>query len=486
MKTKNWGYLFVAAILLVISGCAGDETTIIQSSEATGIVTGKVVDSATLQPIANADVVLLANGEKFSTKSSASTDPDLAGTFVFRGLSATDPYSAGHTLKILASGYALVEKRFQISQSSDNTPVTNALGDIPLGKGFDLSVLVSDFGTPVPGVTVMASSYYGTTSPKIIAVTDSNGVALLQGLNQETSYVISSAPVYDGLGALEYVSSSAGTYTYQSAASTVLSLPLVRANGNDAIEIVASNFLGEDNNYYSSLSMTPDQEVKIVFNYPVTLSEAVSATYVNDQVPDTDATYGAVLTVPTVSGTLDSTGTILTITNSAAYLKNQEYFFGGAVSGQSQTFSLSSLLNDHFSTDRAYVADNTATGLDSLTALKADNFNGTTGLTATTNPAGVYALFPERISGSFRVISTTTGTTTTPANDYLQSIGFQSGSVLYASNAGGADNAVVYAVPLYIYLADNGAAEVNEVTILFDVEDIEGNLFSKMVTLPIQ
>lgn len=486
----GWVQILIMAVVVMLAGCGDQETTVVlTSADGTGIVTGRIVEGATLQPVKNAEVVLLANGEKSTTQSSASDDPDLTGTFVFRGVSATAAYSYGHTLKISAPGFATTQKSVLISASTDTSPMTTSLGDIALGQGFDLTVIATDNGIPVPGITITASnsiSAFGLT-----AITDSNGVAVVRGLNQESTYVITNAPFYAGNGVLQYAASSLGWQNYSWLNGRSVSLPLQRAAWNEDIAIIDSNLLGQSGNFYDpnlpdQEAITPDQTIKIVFNYSVTLAEPVTASFRNDLVDSSDPDFGKVVAVPTVAGFLDATGTILTITNSAPYLTNQSYVLSGMVTAEvnsrPQLFSLSSLVPD-----RIYVADTDATGLNPLATLHADNFNGTSDLTASTSPAQVYIEFPEKVYGTYLVVSTQTGTTTAMVNNGSRTFNFTAGDAVYAANYGGYDPAVVFRVPLDgIYLADNSAAEASTVTVMVAVTDAEGNNFNRTVTLPVQ
>lgn len=490
--------IVMGVFLLMVAGCGGQDTTVtMATATANGIVTGKVVDSSTLQPVKNADVVLIANGVKISTKSNASDDPDVAGAFVFTGISATSTNGSGHTLRISAPGFATTLMNIAVAGSADNTPVTTSLGNISLGKGVDLTVIATDQGTPVAGVTINASqNWYSNLS--ITAVTDADGKAVLKGLCQDAQYMVTSAPFYDGNGNLKYVTSPNNYISYNPNSDRTVSLALVRVGRNDAIQIVASNLLPDGTSYqnyypypYNQRVITPDGVIKLVFNYPVTLSGTVTATYVNDQVASTDPNYGKVIPVTTVSASLDQTGTILTITNSAPYLKGQTYTFNGTVTAvvnsQVQTFSLNGVPFNPYFNNNVYIADNTVTGLTPLSALKADNFNGRTGATATTVPSTVYVEFPEKVYGTYSVLSTRSGNATTPINGATVTFGFADGSVVYAANFGGADSATVFRLPIYsVYLPDNSATNINEVTIFINATDAEGNNFSKTVTLPVQ
>lgn len=496
---RGLALVMFTALFMMLTGCGSEGTTVNSTTDsASGIVTGRVIDSSTLQPVKNADVDLLANGVKMTAKSSASADPDLAGTFVFNSVSPT-AHSFGHTLKITAPGFATMQRIIDVVGSSNNTPSTTSLGNIALGKGFDLTVIATDDGTPIAGVTINASTNWAY-DPGITAVTDANGAAILKGLNQEITYGITSAPVYDGAGLLKYVSTSLNQNNYSSLSGQTVSLPLVSATRHDNIQIVGSNLLGDGTVNYSypyrpnQSVITPDGVIKIVFNYPVTLAAAVTATYVNNLVPSTDPGYGDVISVPTISASLDQTGTILTIVNAVPYQKNQSYTFNGTLTAEvnslTQFFSLSSVPSNPFFASSVYVTDNTATGLSPLTLIKADNFNATTGATATTVPESVSLEFPEKVYGTYRVLTTKSGGVTTVVDAAAVSFGFANGTIEYAVNSGGADNAVVFRVPTYLTywlsLADNSAANVNEVTINFNVTDAEGNNFSKTVTLPVQ
>ncbi|ACM18463.1 hypothetical protein Geob_0089 [Geotalea daltonii FRC-32] len=484
--------LVLVTVVALLPGCGSDTNVYTSTGAKTGIVTGRVVDSSTMQPIANADVTLVANGEKMAGKTSASSDPDLAGTFVFTGVSSTAPYVSSHTLKISASGYATMQMGLIVSSSADNAPTTTSLGNISLAKGFDLTVVATDEGTPVAGVTISAAS----SGVPITAVTDAGGKAILKGLSQEASYTIASAPFYDNNGALKYLST---TTSYTASSSHTLSMSLIPANSTSDINIVGSNLLRDGSkNYYSYPStynhrvILPESVIKLVFNYPVTLSGAITASYLNDQVASSDPDYRKIINVPTISAALDETGTILTITNSAPYLKNQTYIFNGTVTAVinsvSRSLSLSevSASNPYFS-NKVYVADNSSTGLSSTTAVKADNFNGTTGTTGTTQPNQVWLVFPEKVYGTYSIIATRISSSGSWPNSSPVSFGFADGDVTYAENSGGADQASLFKLRVSgLTLADNTGSNINEVTIDLKATDAEGNVLNRTLTLPVQ
>jgi len=486
--------VLVVVLVLTCGGCGSNDQSVLQANtEPNAIVTGRVIDSSTRQPVGGAEVTLLCNGKKLSATSNNSSDPDLAGAFAFYGVVPTTSYS-GYELKISAPGYAILQNTVQVPVSTDSMPVAVTLGNIALGKGCAVTVIVTDKGIPVPAVVVSAAdqygSYYGTA---ISAVTDVNGTAILKGLNQESTYMIMTAPKYDANGNILYPATTPFyNYQPQNSARTV-SISLKPAMRDDAIQIIGSNLLSDG----STTSNTPNQKViksdsiiKIVFNYPVELTGNVSATYLNNLVPSSDPNYGKVLSVTTLSGSLDPTGAIFTVVNSSPYIRNQSYTFVmpiiATVNGQKQAYDFST--TSPFFSNPVYVTDDSFSGLSPITTIKADNFNGTSGATATSSSAQVYVEFPEKVFGSYRVISTRNGTTVTPFSSSSATFGFSDGTMIYASNSGGADGAVVFKLPLYygVYLPDNRADSPSEVTISFDVMDAEGIRFNNTVTLPVQ
>lgn len=493
MFSKVMKLVVLAVFLLTGAGCGGDDHTVVtENAEPNAIVSGRVIDSATKKPIAGAAVTLVSNGTKVSVTSNSSADPDLAGTFVFNGVVPT-AYNLGYALTISAPGYALSQSTVPVPVSTDNTPVAVVLGNIELGKGCDVTVIVTDNGTPVPGVLVSASSYYDYVGAAISAVTDANGMALLKDLNQELSYAFRTAPKYAANGTILYPAANlSNSYQPQNSARTV-AISIAPAMRDDAIGIIDSNLLSDGSNTYYGTNqrvIKTDSIIKIVFNYPVELTGPVSASYPNNLIPSADPEYGKVIPVTTLSGSLDQTGTILTVVNSAPYMRNQSYTFtmpiAATVNGRKQSYNFSS--SSPFFSNPVYVTDDSVSGLSPLTSVKADNFNGTSGATATSSHAPVSVEFPEKVSGSYRVISTQDGA---ELNSYAYDaypFGFSAGEMVYASNSGGADGAVVFKLPLYysFYLPDNRPESPSEITIAFDVMDAEGNRFNKTVTLPVQ
>jgi len=485
--------ILLAVLVFTCGGCGdGDQTVIRENASPNAIVTGRVIDSSTRLPVGGAVVTLLCNGTKLTVTTSNSSDPDLAGTFTFFGIVPTSSYT-GYELTISAPGYAVTYSGVQVQATSDNMPISVALGNITLGKPCNVTVIVSDQGIPVQGIVVSASNQYGYGS-SITGVTDANGTAVLVGLNQEAIYQIMTSPKYDANGNILYPASMFNSNYQPQYSARTISIAVTQAMSGGAIQIIGSNLTGNiTTSTTSSLSQTyikSDSIIRIVFNYPVTLTGSVSATYMNDLVPASDPDYGKVVTVTTLAGSLDQSGTILTIANSSPYIKNQTYSFNIPVvatsNGQTRSYNFST--SSPFFVNPVYVTDDSVTGLGPATIFKADNFNGTSGATATSSPAQVYVVFPEKVFGTYRVISTKDGTVVTLLSSDPISFGFSGETMTYAANSGGADGVVVFKLPINynVYLPDNRTGSPSEVTIAFDVMDAEGNRFNNTVTLPVQ
>ena len=475
--------LFLVTAITLLAGCGDDNENFnakIKVADATGIITGKVVDAATLVPIKSAKVVLFVNGTKAETRSSSSTDADLTGTFVFGGIPA-----GTHAIRFEAVDYANTERSVTVPQSNDNTPITVGPITVSLAKGFDLTVVASDAGAPVAGVTVVAASNNGPLQST--GVTAADGTVILTGLDLTDTYTVFSSPVYDAAGtAIKYVTSGNVAFDPAGGERTV-PIALQAATRTDNIAIVATNLLSDGTLAGVRKLTTRNGVIRVVFNYPVELSGGVTASFLNDliAVPDTAPTQLA-----TVSAALDATRTVLTITNSTDYLINETYTFNGSVtarvSGVTKSLSLATIGD-------VTIVNDTATGLSSTTVFTADNYNGTyeggVGVNAPTATASqVYVNFPEYVYGTYRVISTTTGATTTAVNG--ATVSFGNPLEVFSANSGGKDAIVAFRQDLVgISLADDvstAPATRSQVTLFLDVYDAEGNSFTGNVTLNVQ
>ena len=438
----------------------------------TGTITGQVVDGATRTPIGNADVSLLVNGTKVTIQSSSSSDPDLTGTFAFSGVP-----SGFHSLKIAASGYAAWQNTVPVSPSQDGTPHTENLGKIGLGKAFTLTVVTTIGGALLPGVTVLAQPsgvtgdcglqylYLGSDpvaispfSPgdqEIAALSNSQGQAILPGLNQCLTYLLVSLPVDTNADGLYDYTAASTTYDGSTNSERTASLALRTARRNDSIALIGTSMDDRRRAAFTARNISdtgpdpgsdmvvhgagcvynvspvqcqapypsPDypstsvpatgtkSAFKLVFNYPVSATGA-TVTFIDDLVnPDANgddvADTGFPQTRVLAAGiVLDATGMIVTVSPPAAgFPKNETISVGpftATVSGFTTALDV-----------EVYVEDDTASGLGASTVLTADNY----GL-PTINPfpssgaPSAYLEFPEYVTGTLRLLSYTTSSGT--------------------------------------------------------------------------
>jgi hypothetical protein len=499
--------------------------------DATATVTGRIVDASTNTPIQGAAVDMIVNGAKRSTTSATSSDEDLQGYFSFSGVPATfsidGPSRQGHTLNISATGYADFSTRVPVPWSMDNTPITVDLGTIGLGEEFTLTVVVTNAGTPVQGATVVAipDDYecsevsditFGIGSANYqSAVTDSSGIATLLGLNECYSYdIVVPAFDADGDGVIDYVS---GYVSYGGAinSDTTVAMVLTPARRDDSIAILTNSMMnnqearadetrtiefGLGNRFiieefgWPMPSTGTDDPIVLVFNYPVALTGGLNVSYVDDLIdPDVDndgladTGYSEEKEI-SVSTSLDSTGTILTITPPAAgFPKNEVIDVRGAVTaivnGLTQPREIDFLANGF---SFVYIEDDTSTGLSSTGPVTADNYSGSD----IANPFPVWLEFPEFVSGTYTIVSTTVSGITTIINDdpvYFPS-GFTQEELIYtdgdtdpANSFSGFGSGVFYRVALGTTLKNGDTIEIE-----LDVTDAVGNRFSGTNTLTVE
>ncbi len=503
----------------MLHGCSGDvdlSGTVkveqdINVAAATGTITGRVIDATTAAPIEAADVTLIVNGAKRTTTSATSTDEDLKGYFVFSGVPAGD-----HLLTISATGYADYADMVPVTATDDNTPYTENVGWIGLGKTFDLAVVVTDEdGTLVEGVTVRADgpasvcTGFDVGGGYATAVTGSDGIATFSALNQCSSYIIVAAAFdADADGVYDYQTT---TVAYDGAidTDTTVSLVLTTAERDDDIATVAESWDSNEQASFNTFmanesfpgangtitllgtyySIGTDDSIKIIFNYPVSLGD-LSVSYVDDLIdPDADddgaedTGYDDEILVD-VTASMDSTGTILTITPpTAGFERNElidiEWVVDATVDGATDYLALSMEL---------YIEDDTATGLSSTTTITADNYNGDSdGAVA----AAVVIEFPEYVYGTIRVISEgVVGSHAAGTQDilYLAAVEFGTGTIVWTDGdvtttvnaVSGKTLGRFYTVPTARTLKDT-----DEIKVEVNVTDVVGTRYheTKLLTV---
>jgi len=534
-KKQKWNSGFVLGLLftaLIVGGCTPPDSLLVHQvvADATGTITGKLIDGSTRAPIGNATVSLIYNGGKAVTTTNPTTDADLTGSFVFGGIPA-----GSHTIKFEATGYATLQQTVTVFQSADNTPLTVNLGLVALGTSFDLTVLVTDVGTALAGVSVFAEpdatsedcykfgdfveqSLFDNSAPgaEISGVTGSNGEVVLSGLNRCTHYLIV-AP-YQTVGSTTYITVARDHEGSNSDDTITLALQL--ADRDDSISIIAgSSDRLLDGGYVTTRNITDTdvdpgtnystggtgggitpllstQPLKVVFNYPVSLSGPVNYSFLDDLISpvsgaDTlDPNFPVFVDDVAVVGSLDSTGTVLTVNPPTGGFPINEIVnlnfstVSAIVNGVLQTYN--GLGSNNF-----YVADDTATGFSSTTALLADNYNGDAA-GAGTGSGDVFLVFPEYVQGSIRIISVTHGTTVTIINGGSSFPGTSSGDVVYTEVS--ADSTVcptcgsVTGTSYRINLGQPGGAfaDDDEIEVAVDLTDVEGNHLITQVALTVQ
>ncbi len=504
--------------MVVAAGCSDQRNITLKSADNTGVISGRVIDFSTQQPIANAQVILSTGGNFMVTKTISDSNPNQnlnkTGMFSFNGVPAGD-----YKLRIVATGYAVIGANgtmYYNSYTNSNNPVVYDYGNIPLYKGYNLDVYVNSNGTALSGIhvyTVVNDVICGNIgnswfySPEITATTDATGHATLSGLSQCEYYeIVAPATDVNGDGIYDYQTGIAYSPDLPLAGSNMaLSLNMPPAQRYDSIQVLASSADNYPNLHYSAnwlydwylggniyAAVAPQGDIVYVFNYPVSFDYA-SLDYYNVRVVNTDPNYAHRLNAP-INATLSAGNTVLTIHPTSNLLVNNTYVLSGKVSanigGALQTYALGSSPLTLW-----YVFDNTSTGVSSTLSssgftITADNFNGVVNSGVT---SAVYLKFPEFVRGTYKILAYTSN----GASTYLGSFGNQgnlSGStndrVYYEGNIGGCEGTncgpaglkVVYRVPLGINLADDsslggGAPGVNNVTVSLDLTDTEGNRY---------
>lgn len=542
-------------ILFLFSGCTEDHFKLDFSvADPAAVVSGQVINGETQDPVSGLEAELVVDGSPRVTLT------DTKGRFVFGGVPVTS--GAGHLLTITDKRtpaptvvLATHQQRVGVAGVSAGENQANSvdLGIIALAPGASLTVLVTNPTSPVPaGVTVMAIPTAGNGSCSgfqvvvslggaglnIHAQTSSSGVATLSGLNKCVSYtIVVPAQV---IGGTQFTTGAAVVATLAGVqGENSVTVALAKSTPNEALINIASNMglpgnagagsvalasrLNASNLLAAALPLgnpipagTPATftagttgDLILVLNLPATSDGDINLTTTDDlRDPDAndnaalDAGFAGGLIVSGTTGSLDSTGTILTIKHTAALTANAIYNIQGTLRGPSAAVLPASTTNtlDLNTLSAIYVSDSGA--VPSSTTISADNFNGS----ATSVVASpVFLVFNEYVTGTVRLISTATGpiaTTVTTTFDSLANtplIG-GTGSIIFSDatdpttvppDAFGpctvckTGNGTFYRVALPgVTLADNIAATTNnKVTVFVDVIDMQGNKFAGELSL---
>jgi hypothetical protein len=512
--------MLLTAMVMLFNGC-GDTTNnyATPGTNTAADVIGEVNDAASLQPVSGATVVLTPVSSSAGT-STTTTSAD--GAFVLSSVPV-----GSYTMQVTAAGFAASAFSVNVSSTAIGTPAVRNIGHVVLGKTMDLTVVATNNGAPVAGVPVMAfmtsvlggqcGGYYlpitianGNAALVLSMKTGPSGTVVLSGLSQCGHYeIIAAAFDSDGDGLNDYASSLTyysfnPAYSNTSIAIAITSVPPYTSM--DPLEVIASNMrkvnpinytvrnntdLGNFSYFASSSynAIGSIQPIRLVLNYPVSLSGSITASYAENLIdPDGDGNSavdaGFPVEMPVViTASLDPTGMILTLMPPiGGFPVNHLMKIRGAVNtiwnNVPQTVDLRNVTDGP---DMVYISDDGVTGLNPATTITADNYNGGNGLSGT-----AYLEFPEYVTGSMRVISyTKSGTVTVVNSNAITTTGeivFTDGKTGgLCSGTCGNGAGVSYRVNTNVSLSDGDLISVD-----VDVTDSEGNRLSKQVQLIVQ
>ncbi len=466
-----------------------------------------MVDATALNKsgLANIEVTLVGDGKPQTTK----TDSD--GYFSFSGVSFTAGLMGGatdHTLQIEADGYADTEVYFDIEDPQSRVSVAKNLGQVGLSPTTTLTVNVTEDGSlighdaPVVAMPdwwsgpngLCDNTFVGAYNLQRSTATTSGGSAELT--IAECAWYDVYVPAHGDGGDLpaKYLTASYGLYDPQNS-DPIIALGLTPATRNDGISVVDSSFdnpftVAYDESARSdtyttwttfintNLAQSHGNPIKVVFNYPVTIPNGAAIEISRFQEdPDTDGDgvqdpgYGDWELI-SASASVDSTGTILTITpdNWSTVPTNSALWIRGELVAETGGTPMRADLAD-FGTEEIYVADGTAMAIDDITV---DNYtDGGVG--------SVWVEFPDYVRGELAVRSYDSGggeilTGNSPAPFSVSDIWWTDGS------AGEGVDAGTFAVSDLGRPLNDG----NTITIDFSMDDADGNHYNFSKTFTVQ
>jgi len=521
-KTVQRFRILCTAAVFVLMGC-GDTTTTNNNPPSNAgntilTVTGTVREASSLKPLAGAHLVLTRKVDGFSA---GVTDATSDGSFSISSVPV-----GSYEMSVTMAGYANSSFLVSVSSTSTGTPAVKQIGLVLLGGTMDLKVVATDNGIPVAGVPVMAVGSYGFSNcvtyglletpanlytPTIIsATTNTSGIAVLQGLSQCNNYqVVAAAFDKDGNGSYDYMT----TYMYYNYVpaynNTTVGIALttnVSYYSIDPQQVIATNAkminpvtynvrnitdAGDFTYFVSGLyhAVGSLQPIRLMFRYPVVLSGPITASYTENLAdPDQDGN-GAVdigfpfeMSVP-ITASLDSTGTILTITPPVGgFPENHQMKVRGSVTtvvnGVSLVVEIRNMTNG---LDTVYIAKDDVYPFGPATIITADNYNGNNGTVGT-----VYLELPEYVSGTVRVLSYVKAGIKTIVNGSSVAT---SGEMIYTDGKTGglcAGKCGNGAGVLYRIHTGQTLSDGDLITVAVDVTDIEGNRLSREEQLIVQ
>lgn len=476
------------------SGTASEESdALVNLNLATdlskGTIYGEVLDRRSEAPVADATVTVVLG--QLLTRSVAT---DAAGVFVVTGL-----LGGAYLLRIDAADYGLYESRVTIPSTQGESQIVsvNANNIVYLDPPCALTarVLLEDAGTPLAGLQVFAipASSWRTTlhTPQ---VTNAQGEVTFERIPQETSYsVIVPARDQDADGAVEYSSS----YRTAACATTAQVTTLVMQAPIDPNQYAPyGEFWLVDKTELRSISA--DRPLRLIFSHPVTFpfegeDGGLILTADRDLVLSTDPLYQQSQIVP-ITVTRELYDTMLVITPQEALVPNEDYRLLGFLTSLVGDKPVQRDLSDW--NISAYVPLADPWGLDEITL---DNYND-----SNRSEIGhkVYLEFPERVSGTVIVLSTTDTSRTPTTMSDVSEIEIPTSSwptnneLVIDEGTGGcrSDDEVTctdhgdvrYRVGLPVTLADHTTEQTRTVTLRLRVHDLDNNEVVGEITRAVQ
>lgn len=532
---------YLSAVLLAASasvgiwGCAQAPSDMtIKQAVADNPVTvfGKVIDAQSRQGVGDATVYIKVNGDWLSTVTSTDTSvtgetlgsgDSRAGEFKFDGL----PVST--TMPVIiksptASGYLQVTTAWTTVASENlgfiNNKRSQDLGQISMEKGVVATVYVvdSNTGSYVTKSDSSALPIYvglggGSSVEDVMAVkdaTDTNKYTITIPQSGSTTLTIPAIDAtadgkYDYQSKSTTITSSGGVVTGVGTLTTTIALAPI-TNGT-ALAPVASNVRTAGSNSGGTVISVigKSEPVKLLFNMPVALptttTDGVTMTFTDNF---KTLTAAAVVTEVTVTAALSSGDTLLTVTPSAALTEGETYTLKGTVTSKKDVSTPADSVYSLATTSVTVTQTGTGT-IGSTPSVTVDNFNHWTNgavITATDPIAQANGqallVFPEPVWGTVRLISSTTGTTTTISNGTPVALTGQ--GVAYVIKAlstdafnihGGNVSGAIYAFDMTAAgivgtVADNVTATPRSLYLGIDAYDADGNTMRTEASYSVQ
>lgn len=495
-------------------------------------VFGKVINAQTRQGIGGATVYLKVNGDWIST--TTSSDTSAVGDTLGAGDSRTGDWTisglpVNTKVVVLVKGPAnsgllqvsgnMTTPDYTANAQGVNTVISKDWGQWEMDKGVVATVYVVDSNTG-SYVTKSDSSalpvYLGMggngSVEDVMAVrdtTDTNKYTITIPQDQSSTLTVPALDTtadgkYDYQTGNVAITTSGGVVSGVGTLTTTIALAPI-TNGT-ALAVAASNVrtVGSNSGGTALTVIGKSEPVKLLFNMPVALptttTDGVTMTFTDNF---KTLTAAAAVTEVTVTAALSSGNTLLTVTPSAALTEGETYTLKGTVTSSTQTGAADSVYT--LGTTSVTVTQTGTGTIGSTPTVTVDNFNHWTNgavITATDPIAqangNANLVFPEPVWGTVRLISSTTGTTTTISNGTPVALTGQ--GVTYVIKAlstdafnthGGNVSGAIYpfdmtAAGMVATVADNLTATPRSLMLGIDAYDADGNTMRTEASYSVQ